>query len=262
MLELMLDRPMSTTINGQRSVVERFGIPALLLLLAAVGWWWSTRMVPMESMGSMPMMSHDAMSFGAFLIAWLAMMSAMMLPAISPVVQLYARGAAAGRVAPLPFFVIGYIAVWTALGIPAFFVWRALIEPIADGMTWVAYLAGGVLIAAALWQLTPLKAICLRHCRSPMSVFMRFGSTAAKPVGAARMGATHGAYCVGCCWALMAVLVAIGTMNIAWMLGLAALILLEKNAPWGERIATIAAGGMAVLGVVLIVRPETLAQLT
>jgi predicted metal-binding membrane protein len=223
----------------------------------------ATAMEPMESMGSMASMATDhVMSFGAFLLAWLAMMTAMMFPAIAPVVKLYARGAAAGRVAPLPFFVAGYIVVWTALGIPAFFAWRSLMDPIANGSTWAAVLAGGVLIAAGVWQLTPLKSICLRHCRSPMSVFLRFGLAASRPIGAVRMGATHGAYCVGCCWALMAVLVAVGTMNLAWMVGLAVLILLEKNAPWGERIARGAAIGMAVLGLLLIVRPETFAQVT
>ena len=213
----------------------------------------------MDGIGSAA--SH-AMSFGGFLLAWLAMMTAMMFPAIAPVVQLYARGAAAGRTAPLPFFVAGYIAVWTAIGVPAFFAWRALMGPIDDGLTWAAVLAGGTLIAAAVWQLTPLKSICLRHCRSPMSVFMRSGRSAERPLGALKMGATHGAFCLGCCWALMAVLVAMGTMNLAWMIALAALIFLEKNARWGERIAVVAAVGLAVLGVTLIVRPETLSALT
>jgi predicted metal-binding membrane protein len=190
------------------------------------------------------------------------MMTAMMFPAISPVVKLYGRAAAAGRVAPLPFFVAGYIVVWTALGVPAYFAWSALMEPIAEGRAWPGYLAGGVLLAAAVWQLTPLKAVCLRHCRSPMSVFLRSKASATRPSGAARMGATHGAYCLGCCWALMAVLVAVGTMNLTWMLGLAALILLEKNAPQGERIASFGAIALAVLGIVLIVRPETLSTLT
>jgi predicted metal-binding membrane protein len=162
-----------------RSDPARFGIPLALLTAAAVGWWWSVRMAGDMSMGSdamggmsgmsgmkgMSQMSHDAMSFGAFLLAWLAMMTAMMFPAISPVVRLYSRGAAAGRVAPLPFFVAGYIVVWTSIGIPAFFAWRALMEPLAGGRIWAARLAGGVLIAAAVWQLTPMKSVCLRHCR-------------------------------------------------------------------------------------------------
>ena len=249
----------------------RLAVPVSLLALAALGWWWSARMATdMRSMSggvSMGGMSMEgtmgmggggsvAMSLASFVVAWLAMMTAMMFPAIVPVVKLFGRAAAAGRVAPVPFFVGGYITVWTALGIPAYFAWRALEHPLAEGMPWAGRLAGGVLVAAAVWQLTPLKNVCLRHCRSPMSVFMQFGRSAEAPFGALRMGAAHGAYCVGCCWALMAVLVAVGTMNLLWMVGLAALIMLEKNAPAGERIAAVGAALLAVLGIVLLVDPS------
>jgi predicted metal-binding membrane protein len=250
-------------------------ITAMLLLLAAVGWWWSVRsssdmtamgMPGMDAMDGMDAMSsmaaHHLMTFGGFLLMWFAMMVAMMFPAISPVVKLYSRAAAAGRVAPLPFFVAGYIAVWTSLAVPAYFAWRALAQPIADGETWVAYPAGGILVAAAIWQLTPLKTICLRHCRSPLSVFLRFGGDAAKPIGALRMGATHGGYCLGCCWGLMAILVALGTMNLAWMIGLAVLIYVEKNAPGGERIAQLVSVALVALGILLMIRPDTLTALT
>jgi predicted metal-binding membrane protein len=242
----------------------RYAVPGALLVVASLGWWWSVRMADdMEgSAGGMSgmdsMTSHEAMSLGAFLVAWVAMMAAMMFPAVSPVVRLYGRAAAAGRVAPLPLFVAGYIGVWAVLGLPGYVAWRELMDPIAEGQAWAGRLAGGVLIAAAVWQVTPLKAICLRHCRSPMSLFMRHGGSVARPLGAVRMGASHGLYCVGCCWALMAVLVAVGTMNLAWMAGLALLILLEKNAPQGERIAVAAAAVFAVLGVVLLVHPSTL----
>jgi predicted metal-binding membrane protein len=258
---------MSTTPDaaaGPGSRRKQLAIPAVLIALAAAGWWWSARMADDAAMPSHPMdmATTGAMSFGAFLLAWLAMMTAMMFPAVAPVVRLYARGAAADRIAPLPFFVTGYIGTWTALGVPAYFAWQALMEPIADGRRWAALLAGGVMMLAALWQLTPLKTVCLRHCRSPMSVFLRFGRSAEHPFGAARMGATHGAYCIGCCWALMAVLIALGTMNLAWMLGLACLILLEKNAPSGERIAKGGAVLLAVTGLMLLIRPETLSALT
>jgi predicted metal-binding membrane protein len=207
-------------------------------------------------------MGGDALSLGAFIVAWLAMMTAMMFPAITPVVKLYGRAAAAGRVAPLPFFVAGYIAVWTSIGLPAYFAWRALMDPVAEARPWAGRLAGLVLVAAAAWQLTPLKSVCLRHCRSPISFFLRFGAKVARPAGALRMGATHGVFCVGCCWALMAVLVAMGTMNLAWMAMLSLLIIVEKNAPAGERVASLAAVAFAVGGVLLLVRPETLTTLT
>ena len=214
-------------------------------------------------MAGMDSMSGDhVLSLGAFLVAWLAMMSAMMFPAILPVVRLYARAAAAGRVAPLPTFVAGYIAVWTALGLPGYVGWRILMDPIAEGRSWAGRLAGVVLVVAAVWQVTPLKSVCLRHCRSPISFFLRFGRSVTRPLGALRKGARHGLYCLGCCWALMAVLVAVGTMSVAWMAGLALLILLEKNAPHGERIAIGAALVFVTLGAVLVVHPSALTTLT
>lgn len=213
-------------------------------------------------MGGMGEMGGDVLGLGAFVVAWLAMMTAMMFPAISPVVKLYGRAAAAGRVAPLPFFVSGYIAVWTSIGLPAYFAWRALMDPITEARPWAGRLAGIVLLAAAAWQLTPLKSVCLRHCRSPISFFLRFGANVARPVGALRMGITHGLFCLGCCWALMAVLVALGTMNLLWMAALALLILIEKNAPVGERAAVAAAVLFALAGVLLLARPETLTTLT
>ncbi|MBW3557974.1 MAG: DUF2182 domain-containing protein, partial [Actinobacteria bacterium] len=198
----------------------------------------------------------------AFLLAWLAMMAAMMLPAVSPVVRLYSLAAAKGTAAPLPFFVGGYIAVWTALGVPAFFAWRALMDPISEGRPWAARLAGVTMLLAAIWQLTPLKSVCLRHCRSPMSVFLQVRGSLARPKTALRLGSSHGVYCLGCCWALMAVLVAMGTMNLAWMIGLAMLILLEKTSPRGEGMATIAAGLFLAVGVALIVYPPLLTSIT
>lgn len=246
----------------------RFFTPAGLLALAAVGWWWSARMADemtsgaASSMGMEDMAGDHVLTVGSFLVGWLAMMTAMMFPAVMPVVKLYGRAAAAGRVAPLPFFVAGYIAVWSAIGLPAYVAWRALTDPIADGRPWAARLAALALLAAAVWQLTPLKAVCLRHCRSPISFFLRFGMGVTRPVGALRMGVTHGLFCLGCCWALMAVLVALGTMNLMWMAILTVLIVVEKNAPVGERVAQLAAVAFLGLGVALLVRPETLSTLT
>lgn len=233
----------------------RVVVPAALLGLAALGWWWSIRMAGDMEMG-------HAMSLGAFVIAWGAMMAAMMLPAVLPVVRLYGRAATAGRAAPLPFFVGGYLALWTAIGVPAYLAWQALDAPLAAGEAWAGRVAGATLLAAAVWQLTPLKSLCLRHCRSPISFFLRFGKGIGRAGGAFRMGAGHGAFCIGCCWALFAVLVAVGTMNIAWMLALTALIVLERSAPGGERIALWGAAGLAVVGAVLLLEPSTLTHIT
>lgn len=255
-------------------------IPAALLAGAAVGWWWSVRMADdMASMhggGSLSEMGPDmgagmgadigsmaTMSMAAFLVGWVAMMAAMMFPAIAPMVRLYARAAARGTVAPVPFFVAGYLAVWSAIGLPGYLAWRELADPLADGAHWVGRLAGVVFVAAGVYQLTPLKSMCLEHCRSPISFFLRHGGTTIdRPIRSLRLGAHHGLFCLGCCWAIMAVLVALGTMNLAWMAALALVIFLEKVAPRGHQIALLAAGAFVVAGGVLLAAPGAITSIT
>jgi len=235
-----------------------------LLALAAVGWWWSVQMADqMSGMGGMAtgMDMGQTMSFGGFMVAWAAMMAAMMLPAVLPVIRLYGLAAAAGRAASLPFFGSGYLLLWIATGLPAFFAWRALEEPLAAGDPWTGRLAGAVLVLAAVWQVTPMKSVCLRHCRSPLTFFMRHGRDIAKPLGAARMGAYHAAFCIGCCWTLFAVLVAVGTMSIWWMVALTLLIVLERNSPKGERMAVGASLALAAMGIFLFLEPTALERL-
>lgn len=235
-------------------------VVAGLLALAAVGWWWSA-----HTSGDMTThmgMGMTSMSLAAFLVAWVAMMAAMMFPAIVPVVRIYAKAADRGHAVPTPLFVGGYLVVWSVLGVPAYLAWRALQAPLADGRTWVAYFAGSVLAAAALCQLSPLKNACLRHCRSPLSFFLRHGANLKTPLGAVRAGATHGLVCLGCCWALMAVLIALGTMNLAWMVGLAALIFLEKATRAGRAASVAAAVAFLVLGAGLWVHPHLLTTIT
>jgi predicted metal-binding membrane protein len=242
----------------------KFGVPIALMLLALVGWWWSVRMAGDpggDGMAGMDAM-QTSMSLGAFVVAWVAMMAAMMLPAVLPVVRLYARAAALGRAAPTAFFVLGYLAVWASMAAPAYLAWRGLEDPLAAGRPWVARVAGATFLAAALWQLTPLKSACLRHCRSPLGFFMRFGGQAKRCGGAVRMGATHGAFCFGCCWAIFAILVVLGTMNLAWMAALTALIVVEKNAPRGEAISVVAGIAFAVVGGLLLADTSILMDLT
>jgi predicted metal-binding membrane protein len=244
-------------------------LPAALLMLAGLGWWWSAVSagdmggggMAMEPHPGMPMEPQTAMSFVAFLVAWVAMMAAMMFPAVLPVVRLYARAAANGQAAPVVVFVGGYIALWAVVGIPAFFAWSRLNEPLMHGSSWAGRVAGAVAVAAGLYQLTPLKTVCLRHCRSPLSFFLRHGKHLDRPTGAFVAGGRHGMFCVGCCWMLMALLIAFGAMQLAWMLILAVLIFLEKAAPFGEQLARVTGAVLLVLGVALLVHPAFVTHL-
>lgn len=233
----------------------RVVVPLVLIVLAGIGWVWSARVAADMAGGGMEHMAAP-MSLGAFVIAWAAMMAAMMLPAILPVVKLYARAAAGNTVAPLPFFVGGYLVLWTATAVPAYLAWRPLAVPVAEGQPWAGRAAGVTLIAAALWQISPLKSVCLRHCRSPLGFFLRYGGASRLPTGAFRMGVVHGGFCIGCCWAMFAVLVATASMSLLWMVAFTLLIVAEKNFTHGERVGLAAAPVLAALGLALLVSPS------
>lgn len=220
-----------------------------LVGVAAVAWWTAV---------SAPM----PMALPSFLLGWVVMMTAMMLPALVPVVALYQRAARRGTVAPVPVFLAGYLAVWTIPGIPAYFVWQAMQPAVMDGRTWTGLAAGGALILAAVYQLTPLKAACLRGCRSPFTAFTTVRGSLADPVVALRVGARNGLWCLGCCWALMTVLVTVGVMQPWWMVGIAALIFTEKALPWGPTLARPIGFGLAIFGVLLLAQPQLLMTYT
>jgi predicted metal-binding membrane protein len=130
------------------------------------------------------------------------------------------------------------------------------------GEPWAGRLAGAVLVAAALYQLSPVKDLCLQHCRSPMSLFLQAKGSLARPLTALSTGARHGLYCLGCCWMLMACLVAVGTMNPLAMVAVAAVIFLEKNLRQGELVARLAAVALFALGVWLLAAPSNVMHLT
>jgi predicted metal-binding membrane protein len=243
--------------NGQGHVRWRTDVwlSAVLLILAGLGWWWSV--VSAAGMRgdamSMPMGAQSTMSLAVFLIAWVAMMAAMMLPGVMPVVRGYVR-AAAGNAVPAVIFVAGYLAVWSAVGIPAFLASNRL-NPMLHTCLWVGRFAGAVAVIAGLHQLTPLKAMCLRHCRWPMSLSGGPGKRLDGPARALVSGGRYGMFCLGSCWMLMVVLVAFGTMQLAWMLALAMVIWLEKLAPFGDRLRSVTAAMLVALGVALLVHP-------
>jgi predicted metal-binding membrane protein len=214
----------------------RTSLVALLLALSGLA-WWST----VDRMQGM-MNTRDLGALGWFVGVWIVMMAAMMFPSVAPTVALYTRMAGRrARSAPL-VFAAGYLVTWAVPGLLAYGAWRVGHELLGDAGSW---LVGGTLLLAAVYELTPLKNVCLSKCRSPFGFLV--GAWRDGYRGAFTMGAKHGAWCVGCCWALMAALFALGVMSIAWMAFVAVLIGAEKLLPW-RRVATY---GVAIVLLVL-----------
>jgi predicted metal-binding membrane protein len=187
----------------------------------------------------------------------------MMFPSVAPTVALYSR--MTRRRSPLSplLFVLGYLATWAGAGLVAFAL-IAVVDGVAgDVLSWHRagrWVAGGTLVVAAVYELTPLKDVCLGKCRSPLGFLL--GSWRDGPGGALRMGARNGAWCVGCCWALMASLFALGVMSIVWMAVVAALIAVEKTLPWRRVVTYGTAAALLALGVLVLVAPESVPALT
>jgi predicted metal-binding membrane protein len=229
----------------------QLGLIFALLLLAAIAW-----AVTGDRMGGMDAgPATDPGSLGFWVTTWVVMMAAMMFPSIAPMVVMHARIEEGKRrqgrpveAGTTPLFVCGYLLTWTAAGLVGFAIIEIGQSLSLDFLSWDRagpYVAGGVIATAAIYQLTPLKDVCLRHCRSPMTFLLmhwRPGRT-----GALRMGIEHGGWCVGCCWGLMAALFALGVMSVGWMAFVAALIATEKLLPW----KAVANRGIAVLLLVL-----------
>jgi len=271
-------------MNHDRSVVEallrreRIIVLIALVLMTALAWWW-------VATGAGTGMSSWAMTTWKFpppghaakaeswtprhalvmFFMWWIMMIAMMTPSASPMVLLYGRayrheqrqGKLPSGVVPTFAFVLGYLLCWAAF------------SAIATGLQWALERSGlvhqmlmwsvspfftaGLLIAAGVYQFTPLKHVCLEHCRSPAHFLAEHfqPSTA----GALRLGLVHGFYCIGCCWFLMALLFAGGVMNLVWIAGLAIYVLIEKVAPKGDLISRAVGAAMVLVG--LLVAAQT-----
>ena len=241
------------------AVRARLALVALLFSLAGLAWWSTAER--MRGMDGGP--GTDLGTLGWFVGVWVVMMAAMMLPSVSPTVALYSHMARRkARVAPL-VFAAGYLLTWTAAGLLAYGVSELGHSLLGSELSWDPagrWLAGGTLVIAAAYELTPLKDICLAKCRSPLGFLL--GSWRDGLSGALQMGTRHGAWCLGCCWALMASLFALGVMSIAWMAAVAALIAVEKTLPWG-RVATYGTAALLLAaGVLVIVAPDAIPGLT
>ena len=223
---------------------------ALLLILAS-GAWAATVAV---ARGMAGMTGTMGLGPAAFVPVWTLMMAAMMLPSVMPTASLYAKTVQSNRTARVAGLVVGYLAVWAAVGLPAYALarltgWLTGQHPAAAHAVAVAVFA-----VCGVYQLSSLKDRCLAHCRSPLALLLHYGSYRGR-LRDLRVGAHHGGYCLGCCWGLMVVLVAVGVMNVAAMVALAALVLVEKIWAWGPAASRLAGAAALALALATIWLP-------
>ena len=242
-----------------RAVRLRFGLVALLFGLATIAWWSAVQR--MRGMDEGP--GTHLGTLGWFLGVWVVMMAAMMLPSVAPTVALYSRMTRRrSPLAPL-VFTSGYLITWAGAGLVAFALSSLSTRLFGQQLAWNRtgrWVTAGILFAAAVYEVTPLKDVCLRKCQTPLGFLL--GSWRGGLPGALRMGTKHGVWCVGCCWALMAALFALGIMNIAWMAVVAALITAEKMLPWRRAVTYGTAALLLLLGVGIVVAPHLIPGLT
>lgn len=232
----------------------RVGLIGVLLALAAGAWVLTGHR--MEGMDAGP--GTDLGGFGWFAVSWLVMMAAMMLPSLLPAALAFAR---AGQ-RTVAAFVVGYLAAWMAAGLVAYLIFEAVHSLDLAFLTWHRagrFLAAGVIMAAAAYQLTAAKTGCLERCRDPLRMTItRRGEVRSDLWG----GLRHGAWCVGCCAGLMAALFALGVMSLTWMAAAAAVIAAERVLPPRTHAVYGVAVALAVLGIWMAVAPGSLPGLT
>ena len=247
----------------RRLVGRTVPAPALALLaLATLAWIgvivWARSPSMMDAMPGAFAPTRAALFAGM----WLVMMAAMMLPAVTPIVLLFrtvqrGRSSAGAGAVPTSVFVSGYLAVWLAAGIAAFLV-DALVQfaagKVGASSSWLPYIGGALVAAAGIYQFTPLKNVCLRHCRSPIHFLMHGWGEGKR--GAFLTGVQHGGFCLGCCWGIMTVLFVVGLMNLGWMAALSLVITVEKLAPRGVALARGVGGLFLVLAALIAFWPS------
>jgi predicted metal-binding membrane protein len=227
--------------------------PTTVTVLAFAAIAWAATIARAHALGNGA--GTMGMHLAPFLAMWALMMTAMMLPAVAPVASLYALTIQDARARRVPLFVGGYVVVWAAFGLPAYAALRLVDHEAGGSATALRTIAVAVLIAAGVFQLTPLKTRCLRHCRSPLGLLLRFGD--AKGSGRdLRFAFHHAGFCLGCCWALMALFVVFGVMSVGAMLGVTAVVVAEKIAPGGAGFGRAVGVACLVLAACVAVSPS------
>jgi predicted metal-binding membrane protein len=243
-------------VPGRRPVAVA-GVLAALTLIA-----WIVTIDRMRGMDAGPGTDLGAPVW--FVGVWVTMMAAMMLPSVAPMGLLYARVSRAQN-RPLlasqatTLFLSGCLVAWTAYGLAAYGLFRLVSALDFRFLRWDEggpIVAGVAITAAGIYQLTPLKSACLKHCRSPLHFVL--GGWRDGNRGALEMGMTHGAYCVGCCWSLMVILFSLGVMSVVWMASVAAVIFVEKVPSFGQRLVKPLAVLFVVVGCLVAIAPSTI----
>jgi predicted metal-binding membrane protein len=252
------DATLNALLRRDRAIVFASLIGIALLAWAYLFWFSSTMKLEMPGTAmNMPGMTDEmspgfaAWDFSHALVMfamWAIMMVGMMMPSVAPVVLLYARTALGAQATGKPFaaaswFAAGYLAAWIIFALVAAtgqwaLEWAALLTPMMKSASRI--FGGWLLITAGAYQWTPFKNNCLNFCRAPLTFIQRHGGFKPGKAASLKLGMLHGAYCVGCCWALMALLFVGGVMNLFWIAALMVLVLLEKVTPWGVIVARVA----------------------
>lgn len=260
-----IDTPrMAYSVLERRATLVTVGI---LVALAGVAWWRTIGNAgDMETMVQGFAWVGTAMPFdmgvAVFLGMWTTMMVAMMFPTIAPIVLLHRvvmRRQARG-LAPTVTFAAGYLVMWSIAGVVPLAVLYAF-RRMSHGSTWVEFAAGAVLVLAGGYQFTRWKQTCLRACRTPLT-FLATHNFGTGLRGTFRTGVSHGLYCLGCCWALMAVLLVVGLMNLTWMSAIAVIFLAEKNSRHGVALTKVVGTAVIMLGIAVLVHPSLLQSLS
>lgn len=251
-------------VPAERSSLRRYQLAVMAVLAVLALAAWAVLVAQAHLMSGMSTGLTMGMDVGFFLAIWIAMMAAMMFPAAAPMVLTFVRVQASKRrkglpVTPAWLFVCSYLAVWALVGVLAY---AAAIgaEALGRAVPWVGVngprLGGVLLVTAGLYQFTPLKHVCLRQCRSPLTFIVT--SWRDGIAGALHMGVTHGLYCLGCCWLLFAILFPLGMMNIILLAAVTSLIFAEKSLPYGDRLSWAVAVPLIGYGVAVLVSPTIL----
>ncbi|ANW00743.1 DUF2182 domain-containing protein [Bradyrhizobium icense] len=244
---------------------QRAIILSSLIAITVLAWIWVAR----QADDGMPMRMHGlgltmGMGAAAFLAMWVVMMVGMMFPASAPMIVTFAAIQARRRMAQRPYvpvcvFTASYMAVWVAFGVGALAL-AAAMDALAERFDWIMSnwhrIAGGMLVAAGMYQFTSLKDTCLRKCRTPAGFLLEHWRDGWS--GSFTMGLRHGLYCAGCCWLLFVILIPLGIMNLVAMGAVTALVFAEKTLPRGDRIGRAAGVGLMAYGGLVLVYPELL----